>query len=314
MALRSVALLFVLQFVASAALQFTGTEDGGHPEVPAELGDIGLKIFGSAEKLKAFADGSAIKDVTLSGIPMKLVTAAVEECPTCGAKGLEKEHKANNGDVYGIRDIEAKEGLIVDVGGNIGDTAILAAKMHPNMQVLVFEPVPPTYFYMLWNLHLNGVPTLSEEDLGKPGKSGVLALNKVIGDGRNITVDWPVKHNSQGSLNSDQVAGDVKPGWARATGIQSVKFPEFLASHGVTSIRLFKMDCEGCEFFLTNLLADMLTDKHKIEHVSIEVHKEHMTAQAESEFNKVMETRGCGAAKKEGSVETGAGAGHVLHC
>ena len=87
-------------------------------------------------------------------------------------------------DEYGVASV-VPGSLIVDVGGNIGDTALMAC-LRPGfsdsgIQVLSLEPVPLQYFYLRWNLWKNGVKILELDSWGSsPGSNrpaGVVALN-----------------------------------------------------------------------------------------------------------------------------------------
>ena len=52
-------------------------------------------------------------------------------------------------DEYGIvNSITETDGVIVDVGANVGVTTITAATCHPTLQIVSFEPVPTTYFLL----------------------------------------------------------------------------------------------------------------------------------------------------------------------
>ena len=62
---------------------------------------------------------------------------------------------------------------IVDVGANIGDTAIQLHQLNPKAFIVALEPVPSSYLFLRWNLLSNQVPRLRESDMFlRPG--GVL--------------------------------------------------------------------------------------------------------------------------------------------
>lgn len=314
--------LLVLALVASAAAlrvrdaqlgvdpQKCPGAGGGHAEVPAQLWDLGVKLLGSKEKLTALAAATHPPcSIKIGGFDVQFVMPADDEW---GVKGLEKEHGEGGGDVYGMRRM-SETGVMVDIGANIGDTAILAAKLRPKMQVIAFEPVPPTYFYMLWNMHLNNVAPLSAEDLGKPGKAGVLALNEVVGDGHtDMKVKWP--EPSEGSLTWSATTHDKFRGnFSNEKMVHSEDLPKLLKQHDVTSVDFLKLDCEGCEYFVVPMLHDLVADKDKLKHLALEAHPGIIEGTNDGPMRKeavakVVAERGCGGAQKEGT------AGDVLLC
>ena len=115
--------------------------EGGHfsiPQLPVEVTSLGHAI-----KLKA-----PVGDDSISR--------------------LKEEFADRSGrlqDTYGLHNISAKTPLVMDIGGNIGFISILITKVHPQAQVIVFEPNPRTYFFLRLNMFLNHVPVLSAEEL-----------------------------------------------------------------------------------------------------------------------------------------------------
>jgi hypothetical protein len=82
-------------------------------------------------------------------------------------------------DFYGLATLEGEGKMnMLDVGANIGLITIGVFKKHPEKaRIIAVEPVPSTYLLFRWNLHVNGIPELSLEDLKDPNKVGVVALN-----------------------------------------------------------------------------------------------------------------------------------------
>ena len=80
--------------------------------------------------------------------------------------------------------------IALDIGANIGDTALQLHLLSPGLRIISLEPVPITFWYMFWNLHANGVPVFShlDEFISSHG-GGVLALNSgATADGRNLSM------------------------------------------------------------------------------------------------------------------------------
>lgn len=128
--------------------------------------------------------------------------------------------------------------LLVDIGGHIGTAAIIFA-MHQaaaRPRVLTFEPSFNNQFYLLWNLHLNGVTrrvTLI--------KGGVASSDGTM----NVT------YNAQDTTGTSRY---IRPAVGsrvmdRQEATQSRTLGAALAEHGlVGNIDAVKLDCEGCEY------------------------------------------------------------------
>lgn len=310
---------FVLAFSATAsALRLSSSAASSNvssslkcspqtPEVPAELRNVGMQLFGSAGKFKAFAAKTKGPcKLTIDGVDMQLVQSAEDES---GVEFLKAEQ--TDVDNYAVRKVDKEKGLIVDIGANIGSTSIFMAKVKPEMQMIAFEPVPPTYFLFLWNLHLNGVPTISKEDIGKPNKPGVLALNEVVGDGQDMEIKWfpgwSVGATTGSKFNTARPRGrrgpehaDEKP---ESRMVHSLVLPSFLTSHGVESIELLKMDCEGCEFFVIPLLKESMLNAQKVKRFGVEIHpKLSPNKERKQETSEIMARRGCGHLEEKQKV------------
>jgi len=313
--------LFVLALSASAsALRLSSSAASSNvsstlkcspqtPELPAELRTVGVQVFGSAEKLAAFA--AKVKGpckLTAEGVDMLMVQSADDES---GIPFLQDE-LANRYHPNGVSEVDAEEGLLVDVGMNLGDTAIIFSKKKPKMQVIAFEPVPPTYFLAVWNLHLNGVPTLSKEDIGKANKPGVLALNEAVGDGRDLKMKWFPGWSIGATMGEDMSGAtprsrrgrehkeDEKP---ETRMVHTVELPSFLASRGIQSVELLKVDCEGCEFFVMPQMKESILNKQKVKHFAFEIHPEHCpNKDRKKEMSEIMTTRGCGQYEEKEKV------------
>lgn len=235
-----------------------------YEEIPVHLQKLGETLLGSPNKVKdLMKDMSPIQLVNVGSMPLRMVSSRQDDT----VPRLNNEMK---GDAYGASKISEKDGIIVDVGSNIGDMAIHSAILHPQMQIVALEPVPPTFFFLRINLWLNNVPELDENDFHQRSKPGVLALNRAVtADGRQVEIRWndAKSQNAVADSHSDNTVG-----WSKAM-IPSIVFPEFMKSQGIHSIRLFKIDCEGCEFEVIPAMQELFKDKHVLERVAGEIHQ-----------------------------------------
>jgi len=127
------------------------------------------------------------------------------------------------------------DSVVVDVGAECGDTALYFA--NKGAKVFAFEPVKTHFNFMKKNLELNEHLSKNIVPINAAiGKDGILkfyeSTKKVGGAGASFV------YNNQGSeYNITEVQG-----YSLKTAIEKFEIPH---------IDLLKMDCKGCEFFLT---------------------------------------------------------------
>jgi FkbM family methyltransferase len=267
-----------------------------YDDLPPHLVALGEKLFGSQEKTRErMAMLAPVSPFSDNGVNLMAVSFGQNDVVGIG--------REMNGDRYSVRQLPKEDGLIIDVGSNIGDFAMMASKIHPNMQVMAFEPAPTTYFLLRLNLWINHVQELEEKDLGKPGKFGVLAMHgAVTSDARPVEIAYEPGWSVMASVNAH---GPATENWERAM-VPSWDLRSFLQQHGISKVRLFKIDCEGCEFEVIPSLKEMFTDKTLIERAVGEIHQYlrdpntntfqvgQLVAQDQSEaIDTSMKSRGC---------------------
>merc|ERR1719198_1329399 len=136
---------------------------------------------------------------------------------------------------------------MIDVGGNYGMVSIAAYKKYENhLRVISVEPIPTTFFFLKWNLFINGVPDVEESTLGqKSAPPGVFALNR--GADASDGEDLHFCYDPKSSMNS-RVCG-CKQGEEHCLVVPRVTVDSLADMFGnEESIAMVKMDCEGCEF------------------------------------------------------------------
>ena len=147
--------------------------------------------------------------------------------------------------------------IVVDVGGECGDTAIYYASR--GATVYVFEPVKAHYEAMLRNISLN--PDLAEKIIptnSAIGKDGILKF--YLSNRSEIAETASFVYNTHGSD-------------AKVVEISGYSLESAYAKYNLQHIDLLKMDCKGCEFFL-NSESLKNVDSVKIEYLAYdESHK-----------------------------------------
>lgn len=189
------------------------------------------------------------------------------------------------GDQYGLRRHASNEpGLMVDIGMNIADVTTSMAKLNPRKQIIAIEAIPTSYFYALFNLHLNGIKLLSPQDIGPDGPPGVLALHGAAGGdgGGTIEMQWTGTRSqkahalstaSASSVGRNLSSVEMASGKFRRASVPVTFVPKYLG--GWKKVDLFKIDCEGCEYAVMPASAHWLSDRKAVQVFKAEIHIPH---------------------------------------
>ena len=195
-------------------------------------------------------------------------------------------------DTYGIEQISAASPLVLDIGGNIGFVSILTQLLHPDSQVIVFEPSPLTYFFLRVNLALNNIHLLTSEELQRhPNLPGVYPVFGGVGASKRIEFasmsdsERSKTQSQNGIVNFDQ-GGDIPV----------YNLNKFLHDHGLSEriFNIVKLDCECCEYKVVPDSMIWLTDRSKVVSLTGEIHGcGHLDIQSEKRMLEVLQRRGC---------------------
>ena len=174
-------------------------------------------------------------------------------------------------EIHTIRnDYDYTNKIIVDIGAECGDTALLYASK--GAKVFAFEPMKAHYDAMIRNLSLN--PELAKKivpinaAIGKDGMLKFYHSNRADIAGVSSFV-----YNAHGD---NVVEFDVE-GYSLSSAMK-----KFNISH----VDLLKTDCKGCEFFLTE------KDLEKVDELKAEYDAFKYTKHNLSEFTKVLDNSG----------------------
>ena len=132
---------------------------------------------------------------------------------------------------------------VLDIGSHGGTVAILLAKLHPHVVVHAFEPSPLNFFYLVWNIHTNGVAgRVLPRRLGLSAAGGRRSFMVSSQDTTGTRMSATVAGASNGEL-----WGETK--FQQRAYIDTVRLDTFLENCGVRGMVSFvKLDCEGCEY------------------------------------------------------------------
>jgi FkbM family methyltransferase len=141
---------------------------------------------------------------------------------------------------------------VIDIGGNIGCFAVLAAKRAPHGRVLVFEPEHENYTLLCRNVRANRLTNVEAVHAAVAGRSGTATLFKA----QHGPLHTTIARRLDDATGSDEV-------WATS-------LPEIFDRYQVSTCNFLKMDCEGAEFeILYNTPADYL---RRVDKIALEYH------------------------------------------
>jgi FkbM family methyltransferase len=142
--------------------------------------------------------------------------------------------------------------VVIDVGGFIGDFALYAVKRLNARRVIVCEPSPKNWALLLRNIANNGY-----EDRIKP-------VNKAVTDGRDIMMNIDAPDEAQCMVSAYGESGQP------LSSVPGISLDTLLRDHGVESVDLLKIDCEGGEYeILESSSAEVLS---RIRNIVVEFH------------------------------------------
>ena len=153
---------------------------------------------------------------------------------------IEKIHQINS-----LERLDNK--IILDIGAECGDTALFYANL--GATVYSFEPIKENFDAMNRNLELN--PELAKKITLTNGAIGEDKILKFFKDPTTPTHGASFVHNKRGKN-------------AIIETVQGYSLETALEKFNIENVELMKMDCKGCEFFLTELALQ------KIQRVKIE--------------------------------------------
>ncbi len=147
---------------------------------------------------------------------------------------------------YRWLDVKGKD--VIDIGANIGDSAIYFA-LKGAKRVYAFEPYPYSYGIAMQNIKLNKLQDkITLLNVGCGGKEGKIKIN--------------AEYKNMGST-------DLK-NFKNGTNINITTLRDILKRFEITGEVVLKIDCEGCEYGV--LLETKNSDLRRFKQIQIEYH------------------------------------------
>jgi FkbM family methyltransferase len=157
----------------------------------------------------------------------------------------------------------------VDIGGYIGDFSLYAAKYLKARKVVVYEPSPKNFEILQRNIKNNDF------------QDRIVAINMAVSDAEGLVMDTDQETNDPAMVSLAYASQG-----SNLQRIPSVTLTDLIRVHGIDSIDLLKMDCEGAEYPI--LLSVPLEVLEKIENIVFEYHEiENFEAKLEAVQSKL---------------------------
>lgn len=147
--------------------------------------------------------------------------------------------------------IDFKDKIVIDAGAECGDTPLYFASK--GAKVYAFEPIDAHFEAMEKNLGLN-------EELSKL----IIPINAAVGKDGLLTFH---RDNSVDIGTSASFVYNKHGPNARTSEVQGMSLSTILEKYDIDKVDLLKMDCKGCEFFMSNDELKKI-DRIKIEYVA----------------------------------------------
>ena len=228
-------------------------------DLPTLAREVGISTFGSAAALEGVLNQTRIRLLSTLNGTLTLKMASMQ-----GDRSISHLQREMRHDRYDVKGLQQHSGVVLDVGANLGYYSLVVAKLYPQMRVLAVEPTPPTFFFLVVNLHLNRVRLMTRSTFRAAKARGVLPLHAAMGskataNGTSITMHYPIGGGDSQLAMATSDSSLAPRGGFRTQRVPLVDMDDFLVTSGVRRVRVLKIDCEGCEWSLVPNLRAWLT-------------------------------------------------------
>lgn len=160
-------------------------------------------------------------------------------------------------DEYHLDSIDVNNKIIIDIGANIGDTALNFINRGAK-RIYSVEPIPQTYKYLLKNISNNSL------------EDRIIPFNVGIGN-KNEKLIIPIRENASGGNSATFIERNRQnKQYSKEVEVRIITLDE-LSRQISTKVDIIKIDCEGCEYSI--IKNDYLIEYFNPEIIIIEYHK-----------------------------------------
>lgn len=142
--------------------------------------------------------------------------------------------------------------VILDVGANIGSTALMFARLNPNAVIYAFEPHNVTYKRALRNISINKFKNIE-------------LIQKGLGEQPRVVKLYEVAENNPGANRILEEGNDYP-----STEIEIDTIDNIVRQKNLATVDFIKMDVEGYEFSVLKGAINTLLKYHPVLHIELD--------------------------------------------
>lgn len=139
-----------------------------------------------------------------------------------------------------LSSLRIPEGVLVDVGANLGAVSLLLARRYPARDVYAFEPNPSALTSLVSNVRLNGLSNVRPQAMAVAAESG--------------SVQFHVDPKSR-------MTGSIASGTSSSVNVPCTTLDAFTRQHSIDRVALLKVDVEGFEQLVFQGAGALLRDR-----------------------------------------------------
>lgn len=159
-----------------------------------------------------------------------------------------------------------EEGVVIDVGANIGIYTVMLARSHPKLKVIAIEASPKIFDRLRINCNLNNLSNVTLLNYAITDKDNSIAELYERDSMSTILKDFLVDFGISGDKNGKGISRSVIKREIKTRTLDSI-----IQSMNLTKVSLLKLDIEGAEMLALEGAAGSLSQK-KIKNMLIEYH------------------------------------------
>ena len=143
-----------------------------------------------------------------------------------------------------VRDFCPADGVVIDVGANVGVSVIVMSDANPGIRIHAVEPVPSTFDLLRRNVERNTTGNVAAYQLAISDREGEVAFH----DSGNSSANHIV---NEAHIASEHFANLGSP-------VRSTTLDAFVRENGIAQVDFVKIDVEGFEIDVLNGMTDTI--------------------------------------------------------
>lgn len=145
-----------------------------------------------------------------------------------------------------------ENGIVVDIGANVGIISFYFAKKYPSCKVYAYEPHPINYE--------NLVKGIAENEI-----NNVFPFNLAVLEESGYEVEIYLDEENSG-------ASSIYYPSEKCATVESISLSDIVKQNGIEKIDYLKIDCEGAEFEILGENSPLYRGDFPVERIFVEIH------------------------------------------